>query len=50
MLSAWEAIRQRRSIRKYTNDDVPDDLINQILEAADLHPQDATVSRGVYCS
>jgi len=38
MLSTWEAIRQRRSIRKYTNDEVPDDLINQILEAARLAP------------
>ncbi len=38
MLSVWEAIQLRRSIRKYTSDDVPDELIEQMLEAAKLAP------------
>ncbi|MDP6417240.1 MAG: nitroreductase family protein, partial [Gammaproteobacteria bacterium] len=38
MLSLWEAIQSRRSIRRYASDDVPDKLIGQILEAARLAP------------
>lgn len=38
MLSVWEAIKERRSIRKYVSDDVSDDLIEQMLEAARLAP------------
>ncbi len=38
MLSIWEAIQARRSIRRYVSDDVPDELIGQILEAARLAP------------
>ena len=38
MLTLWEAIRERRSIRKYVSDDVPDELIEQMLEAARLAP------------
>jgi len=38
MLSVWEAIRDRRSIRKYVSDDVSDDLIEQMLEAARQSP------------
>jgi nitroreductase len=43
MLSAWEAIKQRRSIRKYSNNEVPDELITQILEAARLAPSGCNV-------
>jgi len=38
MLSVWEAIQSRRSIRKYASDDVPDELVKQMLEAARLAP------------
>lgn len=38
MLNVWEAIQSRRSIRKYKSDDVPDDLVEQMLEAARLAP------------
>ncbi len=38
MLTVKEAIEQRRSIRKFEPDPVPDELINQMLEAARLAP------------
>lgn len=38
MLSVAEAIQVRRSIRKFSPDDVPDALIKQVLEAARLAP------------
>lgn len=38
MLTVWEAIKTRRSIRRFAPDDVPDEMINQILEAARLAP------------
>ena len=38
MLTVTEAIEKRRSIRKFKPDPVPDEMINQILEAARLAP------------
>ncbi len=38
MLTVWEAIKNRRSIRKFTRDDVPEKMIDQMLEAARLAP------------
>ena len=38
MLTVWEAIQKRRSIRKYAPDDVPQEMIDQMLEAARLAP------------
>ncbi len=38
MLTVWEAIQKRRSIRKYAPDDVPEEMIDQMLEAARLAP------------
>ena len=38
MLTIMEAIQKRRSIRKFKPDPVPDELINQMLEAARLAP------------
>ncbi|MDD5288072.1 MAG: nitroreductase family protein [Dehalococcoidales bacterium] len=38
MLTVKEAIEKRRSIRKFKPTPVPDDLINQVLEAARLAP------------
>lgn len=38
MLSTWEAIESRRSIRKFAPDDVSEEMINQMLEAARLAP------------
>ncbi len=38
MLTVKEAIEKRRSIRKFKSTPVPDDLLNQILEAARLAP------------
>ena len=38
MMSLLDAIKGRRSIRKYTSDDVPNKLIEQLLESARLAP------------
>ena len=38
MLTVWEAIQQRRSIRSFRNDPVPDEVIHQMQEAARLAP------------
>lgn len=38
MLTVWEAIKIRRSIRKFVPDDVPEDMVTQMLEAARLAP------------
>ena len=38
MLTVMEAIGKRRSIRKFKPDPVPDEMINQMLEAARLAP------------
>ena len=38
MLTVWEAIATRRSIRKFAPDDVSDEMIEQMLEAARLAP------------
>jgi len=38
MLTVWEAIKQRRSIRRFVLDDVTNAIIEQILEAARLAP------------
>jgi len=38
MLTVWEAIKMRRSIRKFAPDDVPGEMIEQMLEAARLAP------------
>ena len=38
MLTVWEAIKTRRSIRKFAPADVPDEMIKQMLEAARLAP------------
>jgi|SRR3990172_4483797 len=38
MLTVKEAIQQRRSIRKYKPDPVPDELIDELIEAARLAP------------
>lgn len=37
-MELFEAIRNRRSIRQFTSQDVPDDYLNRILEAAILAP------------
>jgi nitroreductase len=38
MLTMWEAIQVRRSIRKFAPDDIPNEMIEQMLEAARLAP------------
>jgi len=38
MLTVMEAIQKRRSVRKFKPDPVPDELIDQLLEAARLAP------------
>jgi nitroreductase len=38
MFTVWEAIKIRRSIRKFVPDDVPEDMVTQMLEAARLAP------------
>ena len=41
MLTVWEAIKVRRSIRKFAPDDIPNEIIEQMLEAARLAPSAA---------
>ena len=43
MLSVKEAIETRRSIRHFRPDDVPDELIKQVLEAARLAPSGSNI-------
>jgi len=38
MLTVFEAIKERRSIRKFAPDDVPETMVEQMLEAARLAP------------
>ena len=38
MTDFFETLRQRRSIRKYEDRDVPDDLVRQVLEAVKWSP------------
>ena len=38
MLTLWDAIKTRRSIRKFLPDDIPDEMVEQMLEAARLAP------------
>ncbi len=38
MLTVWDAIKTRRSIRKFLPDDIPDEMVEQMLEAARLAP------------
>jgi nitroreductase len=38
MFTVWEAVKIRRSIRKFVPDDVPEDMVTQMLEAARLAP------------
>ena len=38
MLTIREAIEQRRSIRKFKHDDVPDEVLSELLDAARLAP------------
>jgi nitroreductase len=38
VLTVWDAIKTRRSIRKFLPDDIPDEMVEQILEAARLAP------------
>ncbi len=38
MLTVWDAIKSRRSIRKFLPDDIPDETVEQMLEAARLAP------------
>lgn len=41
MLTVGEAVKNRRSIRRFAPDDVPDEMIGQMLEAARLAPSGA---------
>ena len=43
MLNVWEAIEARRSIRKFSSDEVPQEMIDQMLEAARLAPSGGNV-------
>jgi len=38
VMEVFEAIEKRRSIRKYKDDPIPEDLMNRLLEAARLAP------------
>ena len=38
MLTVWDAIKSRRSIRKFLPNDIPDEMVEQMLEAARLAP------------
>ncbi len=43
MLTFWETIKARRSIRKFSPDDVPEELVEQMLEAARLAPSGSNI-------
>ena len=43
MLTVMEAIKARRSIRKFSPDDVPEELVEQMLEAARLAPSGTNI-------
>ncbi len=43
MLTVKEAIAQRRSIRQFKSDPVPDDMVREIIEAARLAPSSANL-------
>ena len=47
MLTQKEAIEQRRSIRKFKSEPVPDEYIDALLDAARLAPQAPMPSHGV---
>jgi nitroreductase len=38
VLTVWDAIKTRRSVRKFLPDDIPDEMVEQMLEAARLAP------------
>jgi nitroreductase len=38
VLTVWDAIKTRRSIRKFLPDDIPNEMVDQMLEAARLAP------------
>jgi nitroreductase len=38
MLTVWKSIKERRSIRKFSPDDVPEAMVEQMLEAARMAP------------
>ncbi len=38
MLTVWDAMKTRRSIRKFLPDDISDEMVEQMLEAARLAP------------
>ncbi|HUT43628.1 MAG TPA: nitroreductase family protein [Desulfobacterales bacterium] len=38
MSDLFEIIRERRSVRKYEEKDIPEDILNQILEAVRWAP------------
>ena len=46
MMNLLDAIKERRSIRKYKNDAVSNKLIIEMLEAARLAPSAAIANRG----
>lgn len=43
MLTFWETITARRSIRKFSPDDVPEVVVEQMLEAARLAPSGSNI-------
>lgn len=43
MLTFWETIKARRSIRKFSPDDVPEAVVEQMLEAARLAPSGSNI-------
>ena len=44
-MEVFQAIKERRSIRKFKNDPIPDSLINKIIEAGILAPSAGNLQR-----
>jgi nitroreductase len=43
----FDVVRSQRGIRRYAPDEVPDDVVRQIIEAATWLPAGAIASRGI---
>lgn len=46
MLDFYDVIRTRRSVRAFKKDPVPEEALNRVLEAAELHLLDLTGNLG----
>ena len=48
-METWDAITSRRNVREFTDEPLPDEALQRILEAAGARLPRATGSRGTSC-